>query len=63
MAEKTEAQLFTIEELRQRLNIPAAACAGAMTQQGWGAGKQVGEKEFSAAVAKFLAAPIRGGAR
>lgn len=61
MAEKIEAEVFTIEELRHRHKIAPAAYAGAMAQQGWKHGKQVSEKEFLAVVAKFLTTPARGG--
>lgn len=61
MAEKTEAKVFSVEELRQRLQAAPAVYAGVMVQQGWRAGKMVSERDFAAAISQFLNTPTKGG--
>jgi len=54
-------ELHTIEELQKKNQIKRAVFAGACAANGWKPGKQLTEKEFLEAIAKFTGAPMHGG--
>ncbi len=51
-------ELFTVEQLAQRTNVPGWALAGAKVAYGWGEGKEMTEAEFKKAVDKWLNGPM-----
>lgn len=61
MSEKITAELLTIEELQCKLHTAPCMFAAVKVQQGWGTGKQISEREYTAAVAAFCKGPMRGG--
>lgn len=61
MAGKTmAASLKSIEQLKEEQNVSDAVFEGVKAANGWKAGRQVDENDFSFAVGAFLKAPIDG---
>lgn len=56
-------ELLTMEALQARYRTPPAVFAGVCAAQGWRAGKQLAEQEYTAAVAAFTGAPADGRAQ
>lgn len=51
----------TVETWFERLDIPAWQAKALMVHEGWSQGKAMTEKQFRAALKKFLGAPVGGG--
>lgn len=54
-------ELFTIEDLAQRLQVPGWVMAGVKVANGWGEGKMLTEAEFIKAKEAWLKRPMEGG--
>ncbi|MGC5328886.1 hypothetical protein [Brevibacillus sp. SYSU BS000544] len=50
----------TIESLFERLDVPSWQAKALMIHEGWSQGKAMTEKQFRAALKKFLSAPVGG---
>jgi hypothetical protein len=52
-------ELFTIEELAQKHNVPSWTLVGMKAAFGWGAGKKMSEADFMKAKDEWLSGPMR----
>ena len=57
---RASASLKGIEQLKEEQDVPDAVFEGVKAANGWKAGRQVTEADFSRAVSVFLRAPIDG---
>lgn len=56
-------ELLTLEALQVRHRTPPAVFAGVCAAQGWRAGKQLTDQDYTAAVAAFTGASMDGRTR